>query len=85
MLEYRQALRTKGGSKIAANIDEYVKDKTHLDPKTMAFLDRKTIENWLNDPKHAPSPRTLTIAAQFFQTAHFQQVVPKAKDYLGQG
>jgi hypothetical protein len=72
LLEYRQALRVKGGSEIERQIN------TH----TRLGISRKTIENWLNDADSVPSPQTLKIVLRFLQTAHFQDVVPRTRDYL---
>lgn len=73
MLEYRQALGVKGGSKISDNIFQYANRET---------LDRKTIENWLGSPDHVAHPETLRIVLKFMQTPHFQKIVPRARDYL---
>lgn len=72
MLEYRQTLGVKGGSEIERQIERH----------TRLGISRKTIENWLNDPNSVPSPQTLKIVLRFLRTAHFQEVVPRTRDYL---
>jgi hypothetical protein len=72
MLEYRQTLRVKGGSEIERQIAKHTK----------LGISRKTIENWLNDPESQPNSQTLKIVLRFLQTAHFQKIVPRTRDYL---
>ncbi|MEW3780788.1 hypothetical protein QOZ23_04665 [Pseudomonas aeruginosa] len=72
MLEYQNAIGIKGASEIERRIDTYTKLGLH----------RKTIENWLRDPDSTASPQTLKIVLRFLRTAHFQQIVPRTRDYL---
>lgn len=72
MLEYRKALGVKGASAIERQIDRHAK----------LGISRKTIENWLNNSESVVSAQTLGIILKFLKTAHFQAVVPRAKDYV---
>ncbi|WP_423174594.1 hypothetical protein [Stenotrophomonas maltophilia] len=72
MLEYQNAIGIKGASEIERRIDTYTKLGLH----------RKTIENWLRTPDSTASPQTLKIVLRFLRTAHFQQIVPRTRDYL---
>lgn len=72
LLEYRQAFGVKGGSEIERQIAKH----------TRLGISRKTIENWLNDAASLPSQQTLKIVLRFLGTKHFQDVVPRARDYL---
>lgn len=72
MLEYQRSLRVRGASKIARRIKEH----------TSFEIDRKTLENWLNNRGIEPSYITLKAIARFLGTPHFQKVIPRTRDYL---
>lgn len=72
MLEYRYALGIKGGSEIERQIVTHTKLGIH----------RKTIENWLRDPENVASQQTIKIILRFLRTQHFQDTIPRTREYL---
>ena len=72
MLEYQRLLRVRGASKMV----RLIKDHTSFD------LDRKTLENWLNERGIEPSYITLKAITRFLATPYFAKAVPRVRDYF---
>lgn len=82
LLEYRGKLGVQGASEIAQRIKRYTGSDPNGSRKDGFEINRKTIENLMNDRRGAPSGITLTVIARFMRTEHFQTLVPRARDYL---